>query len=220
MPRPAGVRNRDFAEKRLALLDTLCDFALSSDLRRPSLRQFAMAASASEPTLRHYFKDRQGVVVAILERIGARGQPLWQTIALPAQNTATALEEYFRVSEAGMRHGGFIRAHAFGIIEGVADPVAAKAYLKNVLEPALSAVSEKLSASDFAGRDPKLLRAAALAALSPMLVMCLHQDLLEGADDWPFDVTATMGHLQALLTEGVSSAVDSGVRPRVGSPAD
>ncbi|MEM6667558.1 MAG: hypothetical protein AAF638_14290 [Pseudomonadota bacterium] len=167
MPRPAGVRNRDFAEKRMALLDTLCDFALGSDLRRPSLRQFAMAASASEPTLRHYFKDRQGVVVAILERIGARGGPLWQTISLPAKTMATALEEYFRVSEAGMRHGGFIRAHAFGIIEGVADPVAAKAYLKNVLEPALGAVESKLAASGEGLSDHKLMRAAALAALAP-----------------------------------------------------
>lgn len=215
MPRPAGVRNRDFAEKRMALLDTLCDFALSSDLRRPSLRQFALAASASEPTLRHYFKDRQGVVVAILQRIGTRGEPLWRTIALPAKDTATALEEYFRVSEAGMRHGGFIRAHAFGIIEGVADVVAAKAYLEHVLEPALGAVESKLSASEEAPQDSKLLRAAALAALSPMLVMCLHQDLLGGQDDWAFDVPVTMMHLQALLTGGVPEAAQQGVSVQV-----
>ncbi|MEO0465698.1 MAG: hypothetical protein AAF216_04080 [Pseudomonadota bacterium] len=205
MPRPAGVRNRDFAEKRLALLDTLCDFALNCDLRRPSLRQFALAASASEPTLRHYFKDRQGVVMAILERIGVRGEPLWQTIATPASDTAKALEEYFRVSEAGMRHGGFIRAHAFGIIEGVADPAAAKAYLEHILEPALAAVEAKLSGSMLKGGDRKFLRAAALASLAPMLVMCLHQDLLGGDDAWPFDVPATMAHLQTMLSQGVSN---------------
>lgn len=210
MPRPAGVRNRDFAEKRLALLDTLTDFALSSDLRRPSLRQFAIAASASEPTLRHYFKDRQGVVVAILERIGARGRPLWQTVTSPAKDLTTALEEYFRISEAGMRHGGFIRAHAFGIIEGVADTVAARAYLEHVLEPALRAVEAKLAGSGAGSDNRKLLRAAALASLAPMLVMCLHQDLLGGEDDWAFDVPATMAHLQTLLTSGVpESAADA-----------
>ncbi|MEO0786583.1 MAG: hypothetical protein AAFY10_12875, partial [Pseudomonadota bacterium] len=86
MPRPAGVRNRDFADKRASLLATLTDFALNSDLRRPSLRQFAIAAEASEPTLRHYFQDRQGVVVAILECIGERGQALWNMIATPASD--------------------------------------------------------------------------------------------------------------------------------------
>ena len=69
MPRPAGVRNHNFEAKRTALLETLTEFALQDDLRRPSLRQFALAAGASEPTLRHYFRDRQGVVIAILVRI-------------------------------------------------------------------------------------------------------------------------------------------------------
>ena len=180
MPRPVGVRNKDFVEKRQALLGKLTDFALSSDLRRPSLRQFAIAAGASEPTLRHYFGDRQGVVLAVLEEIGARGDPLWSTIASPASDQATAIVEYFRISEAGMRHGGFVRAHAFGIIEGVADEKAGAAYLEFVLEPALKAVSEKLRNTPGASSDGSALKAAAFAALSPMLVLSLHQDLLGG----------------------------------------
>lgn len=76
MPRPAGARNHDFDEKRAALLDALTDFALSADLRRPSLRQFAQAMNASEPTLRHYFGDRQGLIIEILENIGRKGAPL------------------------------------------------------------------------------------------------------------------------------------------------
>ena len=151
MPRPVGVRNKDFVEKRQALLDTLTQFALNADLRRPSLRQFAIAADASEPTLRHYFTDREGVVVAVLENIGRIGGPLWATIATPASDPATAITEYFRVSEAGMRHGGFIRAHAFGLIEGVANEAAGHAYLTYVLEPALSAIAEKLR-HDLTGR--------------------------------------------------------------------
>ena len=46
MPRPAGVRNHDFEAKKTALLDTLSEFALNDDLRRPSLRQFAIAAQS------------------------------------------------------------------------------------------------------------------------------------------------------------------------------
>jgi hypothetical protein len=118
---------------------------------------------------------------------------------MPAADQATALEEYFRISEAGMRVGGFIRAHAFGLIEGLADECAGKAYLEKVLEPALKAVSEKLRGTTGAPHDETALRAAALAALSPMLVMALHQELLGGASSAPIDAAATMGHLQGWL---------------------
>lgn len=203
MPRPVGVRNKDFVEKRQALLGKLTDFALSSDLRRPSLRQFAIAAGASEPTLRHYFGDRQGVVLAVLEEIGARGDPLWSTIASPASDQATAIVEYFRISEAGMRHGGFVRAHAFGIIEGVADEKAGAAYLEFVLEPALKAVSEKLRNTPGASSDGSALKAAAFAALSPMLVLSLHQDLLGGNTTDPISAEQLFAHLQTWLGKGL-----------------
>lgn len=205
MPRPAGVRNRDFAEKRAALVETLCDFALNCDLRRPSLRQFAIAAEASEPTLRHYFGDRQGVVVAVLVRIGERGAGIWDAVATPSDSPTDALAEYYRVSEAGMRHGGFIRAHAFGLIEGLADPTAGRAYLKHVLEPALNAIERKYAGTPGAPDERGSLRAAALATLSPLLVMCLHQDLLGGEADFPIDGAETLDDLQRLLSEGMSA---------------
>jgi AcrR family transcriptional regulator len=204
MPRPAGARNHDFDLKRAALLDALTDFALSADLRRPSLRQFAIAVHQSEPTLRHYFTDRQGLVVEILENIGRRATPLWAMVAMPAADLATAMEEYFRISEAGMRVGGFIRAHAFGLIEGLADELAGKAYLEKVLEPALNAVSDKLRATPGSPTSEPALRAAALATLSPMLVMSLHQELLGGAASAPIDIGATMTSLRAWLTRGLS----------------
>ncbi len=205
MPRPVGVRNHDFDEKRAALLDTLTEFALSADLRRPSLRQFAMAAHASEPTLRHYFTDRQGLVIDILENIGRKATPLWAMVATPSANPAMAIEEYFRISEAGMRLGGFIRAHAFGLIEGLADETLGKAYLDKVLEPALRAVSDKLRATPGAPEDEIALRAAALATLSPLLVMSLHQELLGGAMSAPIDKGQTIAQVQAWLSKGLSA---------------
>jgi AcrR family transcriptional regulator len=205
MPRPAGARNHDFDLKRAALLDALTDFALSADLRRPSLRQFALAVHQSEPTLRHYFTDRQGLVIEILENIGRRATPLWAMVAMPAADQATALEEYFRISEAGMRVGGFIRAHAFGLIEGLADEAAGKAYLEKVLEPALKSVSDKLRATPGGPKTEASLRAAALATLSPMLVMSLHQELLGGAESAPIDIGETMTSLRGWLSKGLSA---------------
>lgn len=187
MPRPAGVRNHDFEEKRTALLETLTEFALTDDLRRPSLRQFAIAAGASEPTLRHYFGDRQGLVIAILEHINQRAQPLWSIVATGASDPEAAVEEYFRVTKAGMEHGGFARAHAFGIIEGLADTKVGDAYLKLVLDPALATVSDKLAATPGGPKSPENGRVAGFMILAPLLVMTLHQELLGGGDESPID---------------------------------
>ncbi|HRJ00802.1 MAG TPA: hypothetical protein PKV67_08485, partial [Hyphomonas sp.] len=92
MPRPSGARNHDFDEKRAALLNTLTRYALTADLRRPSLRQFAMAAKQSEPTLRHYFGDRQGLVIEILENLRSRAMPLWIAFEEPSENVDAALD--------------------------------------------------------------------------------------------------------------------------------
>lgn len=205
MPRPAGVRNHDFKEKRAELVRKLTDYALSSDLRRPALRQFAQALSTSEPTLRHYFGDRSGVIIAVLQEIGQRGAITWQAVATPASDLPTAVEEYFRISEAGMRHGGYVRAHAFGIIEGLADEEAGKAYLQYVLGPALRAIAVKLSGTSDTLDTSEKQSAAAMALFAPLLGLSLHQDLLGGADSDPLDVSAMLAHTQRFITRGLAS---------------
>ena len=204
MPRPAGVRNHDFEAKRTALLDALTEFALNDDLRRPSLRQFAIAAKASEPTLRHYFKDRQGLVIAILQHIHDRAVPLWNVIATGAPDTATAVEEYFRVTEAGLTHGGFARAHAFGILEGMADEKVGQAYLESLLDPALNAVADKMQATPGKPETEDERRASAFMMLSPILVMTLHQQLLGGEQASPVDSQSFLRLMQVWLASGLS----------------
>ncbi|MEM1087117.1 MAG: TetR/AcrR family transcriptional regulator [Pseudomonadota bacterium] len=203
MPRPAGVRNHDFEKKRSALLDQLTDFALNDDLRRPSLRQFAIAAGASEPTLRHYFSDRQGVVIAILNHIHDRGLSLWDVIKTPSKDAASAVEEYFRVTQAGLTHGGFARAHAFGLIEGMADEVVGQAYLKALLDPALQAVQSKLEATAGATYQGEAGRSAAFMMLAPILVMTLHQQLLGGSDSSPIESNSFLDQIQKWLVSGL-----------------
>ena len=204
MPRPAGVRNHDFEAKKAALLDALSEFALNDDLRRPSLRQFAIAAKASEPTLRHYFKDRQGLVIAILQHIHRRAIPLWDVIATGSSDTAAAVAEYFRVTEAGLTHGGFARAHAFGIIEGMADETVGQAYLEYLLDPALKAVADKMDATPGKPETENERRASAFMMLSPILVMTLHQQLLGGKDASPVDSQGFLKLMQGWLASGLS----------------
>lgn len=205
MARTPGARNRDFGAKRAALLDTLTDYALTAELQRPSLRQFAMAADITEPTLRHYFTDRQGVVIAILKTIGQRSRTTWEQIALPAAGPADALAEFFQLTADRMQQGGFIRAHGFGLVEGAACPQAGRAYLNHVLEPSLGAIIRKLSATPGCPREPDALRAAALAALSPVIVMSLHQELLGGEAAVPLNRQQVMAHLEGWLGAGLSS---------------
>lgn len=206
MPRPAGARNHDFEEKRAALLNTLTKYALTADLRRPSLRQFALAAQQSEPTLRHYFGDRQGLVIEILENMRQMALPLWISFASPSESTEEALDEYFRLVDEGLRHGQFARAHAFGLIEGLADEVVGRAYLEKLLEPALLSISDKLKVTPGGPRSEAGLRASALAVLSPLLIMSLHQDLLGGTSVAPINMRDVVTRLRRGLGRGLTAA--------------
>lgn len=206
MPRPVGARNHDFDEKRASLLNTLTKFALTAHLQRPSLRQFAIAAGQSEPTLRHYFGDRQGLVIEILENLRSKAMPLWIAFAEPSESTEAALDAYFALVSEGLKHGQFARSHAFGLIEGLADEVVGRAYLDKLLEPALQSLCDKLRVTPGGPRTEVGLRAASLAILSPLMVMTLHQDLLGGAKTAPIDMEAVARILRSGLGRGLNAA--------------
>jgi AcrR family transcriptional regulator len=73
-------------------------FALSGEIQRPSLRQLALAAETSEPTLRHYFTDRKGLVIAMMVELGERAQPIWRATGRTLTRLLT------RLSAACFRH--------------------------------------------------------------------------------------------------------------------
>ena len=93
MPRPPGTRNQDFAEKKLALVQKLADFLLSDDVELPSFRQMAIAADTSEPTLRHYFGDRSGVIIAVMAHIGKLAEPFREHTRKPSDSIEEARSE-------------------------------------------------------------------------------------------------------------------------------
>lgn len=196
MPRPAGARNQDYDEKRAALLDQLTIFALTADLRRPSLRQFALAVEQSEPTLRHYFGDRQGLVIEIIENIGRWITPIWREMARPAQSTQLALDEFFLLVERSLGDGEFARAHAFGLIEGLADEVVGEAYLTKLVEPGLRTIADKLRAAPDGPKSEEGLRTAAIAIFSPLLAINVHQDLLGGVQIAPINKLEVLRRLR------------------------
>jgi AcrR family transcriptional regulator len=189
MPRPLGRRNPDYEEKKDRLISDLTDFVLRSELTRPSFRQMAMAGAVAEPTLRHYFGDRETVAGEILRLLGERASPLMAAVGQSGAPTAQdAIASYMQLSQAGVAHGAFARAHAFGLVEGVADERVGRAYLEELLEPSLQALESRLSpflAQDASRADK---RAAALMMFAPMLLAVIHQQLLGGAESAPIDL--------------------------------
>lgn len=206
MPRPAGVRNQDYDHKRAALLGTLTEYALSAALTRPSLRQFAIAANQSEPTLRHYFGDRQGMVIEIISELARRASSNWKAASEPSPNPEEAVRNFMSIACADVIQDRFTRAHAFGLIEGLADDIVGQAYLERMLEPTLKVFSDKLQATPGGPQDSDKLRASALAATAPLFMLVVHQYLLGGSRSLPINVDGTIAQLQDLLVQVFESS--------------
>jgi AcrR family transcriptional regulator len=197
--RPKGSRSPDYEAKRGELAEKLAQHALAGDLRRMSLREMTLAAGVSEPTLRHYFQDREGVVKAVLERIGARGKPFWDYVAEVELPLEASVRAYLDLSRAGMEHGGFVRAHAFGLLEGVGHPTPGEAYRKELLDPSIAALERRLAVHVARGEmRPCDTRTAAVFLFAPLLSAVLHQSMLGGSgDESAIDFPAFMDELAA-----------------------
>ncbi|MCG8442484.1 MAG: TetR/AcrR family transcriptional regulator [Caulobacterales bacterium] len=203
MARPRGVRNPDFEQKRNRLIEALTNHVLAADLKRASLRQFAQAAGVSEPTLRHYFEDRRGVVCAILKRIAERTREFLEPDSVASFDYHGVLHDQAGRTLDAVSGGMFVRAHVFGLIEGAADEELGRLYVTTLLEPALSAFEEGMAAFlDPADPDSQRRRAAALMFFGPMLLTSIHQRLLGGETHDPID----MGALFSEFADAVARA--------------
>jgi AcrR family transcriptional regulator len=190
MPRPKGSPNDDFAESRAALLDKLRKALLS---RKPpsSLRAFAETAGVSVPTLRHYFGDRESVLAAVFADCHIGGAHELQTAAAPTGDFKTSIVDLVRHVEDGFRHGRLDRMHAVGLTEGLAAPPVALAYLTEILEPTIDAIAIRLQIHIERGEMRKVpARHAAIALLSPIVLLFLHQNGLNGSKSHPTDIEA------------------------------
>jgi AcrR family transcriptional regulator len=209
MPRPLGRRNPDYEEKRERLAQDLADFVLKSELKRTSFRQLAHAGAVAEPTLRHYFGDREGVAAELLRVLADRAAPFINAVAEPGPDLESAVKGYVAASQAGVAHGGFARAHMFGLLEGVADESVGQAYLTQLLEPSLSALEKRLAAHLDGTASPVELRAAALMIFAPMLLAVIHQKLLGGEEAASMDLDKLFQALGDLAQKSLKPDVRS-----------
>jgi len=205
MPRPPGTRNQDFAEKRRALIDKLTWFVLREDAERPSLRQLAIAAETSEPTLRHYFTDRSGAIVAILAHVHEISEFMRDRARQPAGSVADSLKDYQAMIAEYREDTPYLQAHAFGIRESMSDPQARKAYLEYIVEPSVDALAERLIKTQGGPGDFQTARAAAFMLMSSTVFMLMHQRLLDGEIHKPVDMDAYFTLVRNWMLQGLEN---------------
>jgi AcrR family transcriptional regulator len=201
VPRTRGSRDADHEAKRLALLERLIDRLAMPDATRPSLRQLAESASVTEPTLRHYFGNREGIVAAAFAEWRRRGDAWLPVAARPSGPLAQSLSDYLAMLIAAFRHFGFAKIVAVGFIEGLLDVKQGPLFLRDALDPMIDALAERLAAHQQAGEmragDPRF---AAVALAAPVILMCQHQLQLHGEAHSPTDIDAFVAdHLAAFL---------------------
>ena len=188
MSRPSGARNHDFRQKRQALIDRLTEYVLREGVELPSFRQMAEAAKISESTLRHYFSNRSGVIVALLENIHERMQGMEQAIGRPEQTGAVAIKEYLALVEGYMKTPWVYRAYAFGMREGFSSQMARKAFLETMVQPFIKAASDRIKLSEGGPSDDDEAETAGTLLLSTALYIVVHQFVLNGREHAPMDI--------------------------------
>lgn len=201
MSRTRGALDADHEAKRLALLERLIDRLAMPDATRPSLRQLAECAGVSEPTLRHYFGNREGVVAAAFADWRRRGAAWLPIAAMPSGPLAQSLADYLAMLVTAFQHFGFEKIVAVGFIEGLLDARHGPLFLRDALDPMLDALAQRLVAhqaiGDMRACDPRF---AAVSLAAPVILMCQHQLQLHGATHNPANIDAFIAdHLAAFL---------------------
>ena len=182
MSRQPGIRNQDYDDKRLALVDSVATYVLHEDVFLPSFRQMAIAARTSEPTLKHYFGNRNGLVIAVIEYFSASGAPLRDELRRHFSSIEDALWDYQALASRVSRNAGFVRGHIFGIRESLADSEIFGAYVRHLVAPGVAAFAERMVRSPGGPVNYSTARTAASMVFANVLFLACRKHLLGEAD--------------------------------------
>jgi AcrR family transcriptional regulator len=213
LPRAKGVKNADYEAKRRELLDRMLPRFARLDIERPSLRQLAAAADVTAPTLQHYFRDRTGVVAALLEEYRCRGAARLDTVSQANGSFAESMREFAQSLVFGMQARGAVRlgdVMAASLCEGLADPQISPLALDHIIDPALDALVVRLQAHAARGEVIEAdLRAAALMLLSPLFLAVLHQDQMNGCESRHIELGALAEHVSSAFVRAYAAPVSA-----------
>lgn len=202
MPRTVGARNSDYELARDRLLDAVIPRLTAPDAERPSFRELADYAQVSVSTLRHYFADREGLVIAAFARMHDLGREHMDASALlaslPAEDALRAYCENLLMAWMTFGVGAMLST---ALAEGMNQPRVGPAYVQELLEPMIQGCEALLAglveAKTLAPLDTRL---GAIQLISPLFIALLHQDTLGGVACRPLDLAAFVpAHVRAFL---------------------
>jgi AcrR family transcriptional regulator len=202
MARTRGSKNQDYAVERMRLAGRVREFVAGDGSVSSSLREMAAAARTSVATLKHYFKNRQGVLAGALESIQMESAPhIAEASMVFEKNVRRSLKNTLHdFAQGWVRHrvGRFI---GFGLAAGLSERSLGPVFVERILEPTLQLMELKLRRHAELGaiaiRD---CRHASLALLGPIFLALLHQHELSGASCRPLDIEGLIDqHVNAFL---------------------
>lgn len=188
MARPSGSRDKQFEERRGALIALARRHLSSPEGRNASWRDLAAAGGVSTSTLAHYFGDRQALISAILEQARHEGEIYLAMAARPAADFAGSVGELVGMLGQGLDRG-VLALQVIGLSEGLGNAQSAQSYLGHHLEPMLGAIAARLAAHVARGQMRVVeTRFAAIGLLAPMVIARLHQVELGGHESYPMSL--------------------------------
>ena len=190
MPRPKGARDASYPAKRSALLQKLSTRLASWNETHPSLRQLAVAADVTVPTLRHYFGSRDDLIEAVFTEYRRLGEPYLAESAEPKGDLKESVSSYLAdLLRAMTQDIKMADLFAVGLTEGMLNRRLGPAYLDNMTDPLIDALEARLAShqrrGEMAEGDP---RNAALLLISPVIIACHHQYQMNGRCKRPLDM--------------------------------
>lgn len=200
MPRPRGSRNADFAQARDAVLRTILH-AVSRAPHKASFAELADVSGVSRATLRHYFATLDDLLEALLAQMAVMGD---EAAARFPDDQTTSLEQALRESLERLVFAWRVGVGALftaGLLWGLGHDRLGPAYVRGMLEPLLRRTETQIiGRMGGDGVDEETARYAALALVSPVVVVLLHQESLGGSTCRPLDTPAFVKrHLDQFL---------------------
>jgi AcrR family transcriptional regulator len=202
MARTKGARNADYDDSRLDLARRVRKALMQEDGIRRSLRQLAAGAGTSVATLKHYFGDRDALLMAVMESFRIDGAPYMARASMPVSGDVRAsLRQFLRsIVEAWQKyHVGEMQAAM--LAEGLTVKRLGPPYVTLLLEPLLQMGEQFLQRHlDRGELSPLDVRQGALTLLAPLVLALLHQTNLSGKSCRPLELGAFIdAHVDAFL---------------------
>jgi AcrR family transcriptional regulator len=190
MARPKGTPSALHQARRAALLEAIRGRLVQPNQSPASLRELAVAAGVTIPTLRHYFGKRDDLVAALLADLGRQGEVHVARVAVADLPFRDSIADYVAYVRMGFRFG-LSEIHTLGLREGLRQDRLGPAYLNAILEPTIQSLETKLKMhQDKGDMRTSDVRVAALQLISPLILVFLHQNELCGDRVRPLNIDA------------------------------